>query len=263
MSDSSLAAIEVRDLTVAYGQQIVLWDLSFSIPTGKIIGIIGPNGAGKSTLLQAVMGLLPLRSGELRILGQSHKRAQKKIAYVPQRESVDWSFPASVEEVVMMGRYGRLGLFARPTRSDKEAVHQALKDVDILPYKKRQIGALSGGQQQRVFLARALAQGAELYLMDEPFSGIDARSEALIFSLLRKLCKENKTLVIVFHNLHTAAKHFDWLLLLNKRLVAVGETEEVFKEENLRKTYGPELSLLSEIRDRFAKKGFPETTHKP
>ena len=258
-----LAAIEVQDLTVAYGQQVALWDLSFSLPAGKMIGIIGPNGAGKSTLLQAMVGLLPLQSGKLRILGQLYKQAHKKIAYVPQRESVDWTFPASVEEVVMMGRYGRLGLFSRPTKSDREAVCQALENVSMLPYRGRQIGALSGGQQQRVFLARALVQGAELYLMDEPFSGIDARSETLIFDLLRKLCQEGKTLVIVFHNLHVISKHFDWLVLLNKRLVAVGDTTEVFHEENLRKTYGSELPILSEVRQRFAKQGFPETSNKP
>lgn len=255
-------AIEVRDLNVAYGQQIVLWDMAFSLPAGKLIGVVGPNGAGKSTLLQAMMGLIPLRTGEIRLLGQPHKLLRGKVAYVPQRESVDWDFPVSVEEVVMMGRYGKLGLFARPGRSDRVAVHKALADVDMLSYRKRQIAALSGGQQQRVFLARALVQEAELYLMDEPFAGIDARSEALIFSLLRSICSQNKTLLIVFHNLHAAAKHFDWLLLLNKRLIAVGETEQVFNENALKETYGAELSILSEVQQRFAQQGFPETFQK-
>ena len=247
MSDTTNIAVSVQNLTLAYGQDVVLWDLSFELPVGNLIGIIGPNGAGKSTLLKAMMGLIPPYSGEVRMLGKAHKSLSGQVAYVPQRESVDWDFPASVEEVVMMGRYGRLGLFKRPGRKDRELVEEALNAVEMLPYRKQQIGALSGGQQQRVFVARALAQEASLYLMDEPFAGVDARSETLIFTLLRELTKKGKTLVIVFHNLHTAAKHFDWLVLVNKKLMAVGPTSSVFNTQNLQATYGTELPVIASV----------------
>ena len=253
-------AVEVQDLSVAYGQRVALWDVAFSLPKGQLAGIIGPNGAGKSTLLQALMGLVPMRTGRVRLMGQPYQKKLGNVAYVPQRESVDWDFPASVEEVVMMGRYGRLGLFSRPGKKDRKAVEEALSAVEMLDYRRQQIGELSGGQQQRTFLARALVQEADLYLMDEPMAGVDARSEAFIFELLKKMAGEGKGLLIVFHNLHAATKYFDRLLLLNKRLIASGETREVFTEQNLRDTYGPDLPLLAEVGRRLAAQGFPDAS---
>ena len=214
----------------------------------------------KSTLLQAILGLVPRQTGRVKVMGETYERRSGKVAYVPQREQVDWDFPASVEEVVMMGRYGKLGLFSRPGRTDRKAVEEALEAVEMTPYRRQQIGSLSGGQQQRTFLARALVQEADLYLMDEPMAGIDARSEGFIFELLRAMTREGKSLVIVFHNLHTASKHFDQLLLLNKRVIAVGDAKEVLSEAHLRAAYGPDLPLLSEVRHRFATQGFPDTT---
>ena len=258
MAGTSISSLFVRDLTVAYGQHVALWDVAFDLPKGKLVGIVGPNGAGKSTLLQAVMGLLPLRSGEVKLFGQAMDRKKRaQIAYVPQRKSVDWEFPASVEEVVMMGCYGRLGLFNRPGKKEKEAVSKALAAVEMDGHRKKQIGELSGGQQQRVFIARALMQEADLYLMDEPLAGVDARSEQLILGILKKLCKTNKTLLIVFHSLQLVKQHFDWLLLLNRRLVAAGPIQDVFSQENMARTYGSELPLLSEISERLGK----TTTH--
>lgn len=250
-------AIEIHDLSVAYERKPVLWDVDLSLPEGQLIGIIGPNGAGKSTLLKAIMGLLPLNSGYIKINGKPLEKMRHKISYVPQRESVDWDFPTSVYEVVMMGRYGQLGLFKRPKNADKEIVMDSLRKVGMENYKDRQISQLSGGQQQRVFLARALAQQADIYFMDEPFAGVDAATEKAIIELLGEMSAQNKTVIVVHHDLQSVAKYFDWIILLNMRLVASGPINEAFTPELLQETYGGKLTLLTEISDLIQKQRFP------
>ncbi len=239
--------LEIHDLTVAYHKRPVLYGIDLAIPKGKLVGIVGPNGAGKSTLIKTIMGLIPISSGWVKIFGQPYKRAVNRIGYMPQRESVDWDFPVNVMDVVMMGRYGRLGLFRKPRKEDKAIALECLDKVKMLPYQNRQIANLSGGQQQRVFLARALAQESDLYFMDEPFAGVDAATEATIVALLHELKERGKTLFIVHHDLATAQKYFDMLVLLNMRLLACGPTEEVFNYELLQKTYGGRLTILSEV----------------
>ncbi|WP_296622658.1 metal ABC transporter ATP-binding protein [Marivirga sp.] len=249
--------IEIHDLSVAYERKPVLWDVDLSLPEGQLIGIIGPNGAGKSTLLKAIMGLLPLNSGYIQINGKPLEEMRHKISYVPQRESVDWDFPTSVYEVVMMGRYGQLGLFKRPKKADKDIVMDSLRKVGMEEFKDRQISQLSGGQQQRVFLARALAQQADIYFMDEPFAGVDAATEKAIIKLLGEMSAQNKTVIVVHHDLQSVAKYFDWIILLNMRLVASGPINEAFTPELLQETYGGKLTLLTEISDLIQKHRFP------
>lgn len=239
--------LEVHDLSVAYHQKPVLYGIDLAMPAGKLIGIVGPNGAGKSTFIKAVMGLLPLSSGWVRVYGKSYRENCRRVGYVPQRESVDWDFPVNVLDVVLMGRYGRLRLGQRPTKHDHEVARDCLEKVHMLPYARRQIGNLSGGQQQRVFLARALAQESDLYLMDEPFVGVDAATEAAIITLLRELKSRGKTVLVVHHDLSSAREYFDMLMLLNMRLVAFGPTAEVFTPEILQTTYGGRLTILSEV----------------
>lgn len=239
--------LEVHDMTVAYHKKPVLWGIDLAVPKGKLIGIVGPNGAGKSTLIKAIMGLLPLSSGWVKIFGRSYKQNLKRVGYVPQRESVDWDFPVNVMDVVLMGRYGHLGLFKRPRKQDREIARECLEKVKMLPYANRQISNLSGGQQQRVFLARALAQESDIYFMDEPFAGVDAATESAIVTLMQELKDKGKTLLVVHHDLPTAKEYFDMLLLLNMRVVAFGPTEEVFNVELLQKTYGGRLTVLSEV----------------
>lgn len=239
-------AIEIHDMTVAYDRRPVLWDVDTSIPAGNLVGVLGPNGAGKSTLLKAVMGLLPLASGEVRIFDESLDGNRRRVAYVPQRESVDWDFPTDVLDVVMMGRYGTLGMFKRPGSRDREIALECLSKVGMASFAKRQISQLSGGQQQRVFIARALAQNADIYLMDEPFAGVDAATERAIITLLQELREQGKTVLAVHHDLQTVPEYFDWLLLVNMRLVAAGPTEDVFTREILAQTYGGRLSILSD-----------------
>ncbi|MCY4419298.1 MAG: metal ABC transporter ATP-binding protein [Cytophagales bacterium] len=256
-SSGSLSSVKVRHLSVLYDRNPVLWDIDFSLPQGELIGIIGPNGAGKSTLLKSLMGLVKGHSGELKILGHPLESVRNRLSYLPQRESVDWDFPISVWDVVMMGRYGKMGLLKRPKKVDRDKVEKYLGLVGLSDYSDRQIGRLSGGQQQRVFLARSLVQEADLYFMDEPFSGIDAQTERLIFEILKKLRSEGKTVVIVFHNLQTVSQHFPWIVLLNKRLIAYGRTEDVFTEANLRETYGGELSIFSDLRNKLRHQDLP------
>ncbi len=239
--------LEIHDLTVAYHKKPVLYGIDVTVPAGKLVGIIGPNGAGKSTLIKAAMGLLPASSGWVKIFGEPFRKACGRVGYVPQRESVDWDFPVNVMDVVLMGRYGRLGLFRRPTAADRDVARACLDKVKMLPFANRQIGNLSGGQQQRVFLARALAQESDLYFMDEPFSGVDAATESAIVVLLQELKDRGKTLLVVHHDLATAREYFDTLLLLNMRLVAFGATADVFTHEMLQKTYGGRLTILSEV----------------
>ncbi|MBK7142122.1 MAG: ABC transporter ATP-binding protein [bacterium] len=245
--------IEVHDLTVAYRRKPVLWNVDFTLPEGNLIGLVGPNGAGKSTLIKAIMGLLPLLSGYVKIYGEPLENMRHKIGYVPQRESVDWDFPINALDVVTMGRYGRLGIFSRPSKEDKQIAMACLEKVGMQDFAHRQISQLSGGQQQRVFLARALTQDASIYLMDEPFAGVDAATEKAIIELLKDLKEHRKTVMVVHHDLHTVTEYFDWVMLLNMRLVKFGPTAQIFTEENLRLTYGGKLLLLSEAAEKVAR----------
>lgn len=251
--------IEIHDVTVAYDRKPVLWDIDLEIPAGKVVGVLGPNGAGKSTLLKAVMGLVPLASGAVRLWGEPLEKNRRRLAYVPQRESVDWDFPTNVLDVVMMGRYGKLGLFRRPGKHDRQIAMQALEKVGMAKYAQRQISQLSGGQQQRVFVARALAQDADLYLMDEPLAGVDAATERAIVTLLHDLRAQGKTVVAVHHDLQTVPEYFDWLVLLNLRLIAKGPTEEVFTKEKLSQTYGGRLKVLSDVAELVRQKATLKT----
>jgi len=254
MSPENPPPIEVHDLTVAYQHRPVLWDIDVVFPEGKLIAVVGPNGAGKSTLIKAIMGLVPLASGHVEVFGRPIAQARGAIAYVPQRESVDWEFPTTALDVVLMGRYGQLSLFGRPKRRDREIARNCLEKVGMADYAKRQISQLSGGQQQRVFLARALAQQTRVYLMDEPFSGVDAATEKAIVVLLQDLREEGSTVVVVHHDLHTVPDYFDHLMLLNLRSVAFGPVSEVFTPENLNKTYGGRSHLLSDVTERLRQK---------
>lgn len=236
-------------MTVAYQRKPVLWDIELSLPPGKLVGVMGPNGAGKSTLIKASLDLIPRASGRVEIFGKPYHQQRQLVAYVPQRESVDWDFPVSALDVVTMGLYGKLGWFKRVGKKERALALQALETVAMADYAERQIRQLSGGQQQRVFLARALVQDAPLTLMDEPFAGVDAATEKAIVALLESLRQAGKTVVVVHHDLQTMAEYFDYLVMLNMRVVAAGPTCEVFTEENLRKTYGGRLTMLDTVAD--------------
>ncbi len=238
--------LSVHDLTVAYHRKPVLWDIDLDLPDGKVIGIVGPNGAGKSTLLKACMDLIPRASGRVMVYGKPYKKQRQLVGYVPQRETVDWDFPVSALDVVTMGRYARIGWCWPVTRSHRAAAMTALDRVGLADFAHRQISQLSGGQQQRVFLARALTQEAQLYLMDEPFAAVDAATEQAIVRILHDLRDAGRTVVVVHHDLQTVPTYFDWVAMLNMRLVAVGPVDEVFTQVNLQKTYGGKLTLLDE-----------------
>ena len=231
-------AIEVHDLTVAYGENPVLWDIDLSVPPGVLMGVVGPNGAGKTTLIKAMLGLVRPVSGEVLVQGQPYSARSQTVAYVPQRGTVDWDFPTTVADVVTMGTYGRLGWFRRPGRKERSQAADALARVGLADLAHRQISQLSGGQQQRVFLARALVQDAPVYLMDEPFQGVDAVTERAIVEILHELRTRGRTLVVVHHDLQTVPDYFDWVTLLNVRKVASGPMAEVFTPANLRAAYG-------------------------
>lgn len=250
-------AVEFHDLTVSYERKPVLWNIDAQLPKGNLIGIIGPNGAGKSTLIKAAMGLLPLGSGFIKLFHQDLDKIRAQVSYVPQRESVDWDFPTTVMDVALMGCYPRLGLFSRPKKADKEWALECLRKVGMEAFVDRQIAQLSGGQQQRVFLARALAQQADLYFMDEPFAGVDAATESAILQVLRQLSSQGKTVVVVHHDLQSAASFFDWVLLLNMRLVASGPVKDVFTTELLQETYGGKLTVLAEVSELVRKREIP------
>lgn len=233
-------AVQINDLTVAYDAKPVLWDIDLEIPRGKLVAVIGPNGAGKTTLIKTMLGLIQPLSGDIKYIDTNGSIIQKQkchIGYVPQSESVDWDFPATVLDIVVMGRYGHLGWIRRPGKRDKEIAVKMLEKVGMAEYAKRQISQLSGGQQQRVFLARALVQEADIYFMDEPFKGVDAQTEKSIVSLLKELKENNKTVVVVHHDLQTVADYFDWVTLINMKIVANGPVEDVFHEKNLGLTY--------------------------
>lgn len=239
--------LAIDDLTVAYQHKPVLWDIDLDIPEGKLVGIIGPNGAGKSTLIKACLDLIPKASGRVLYYGKTYPVQRSMVGYVPQRESVDWDFPVSVLDVVTMGTYSRIGWF-RPVRSKhKQLAMEALEKVGLTDLAHRQISQLSGGQQQRVFLARALVQDARIYFMDEPFAAVDAATERAIVTLLHDLQEQKKTCLVVHHDLSTVSQYFDWVVLMNMRVVAAGPTREVFTQQNLKDTYGGKLALLDDV----------------
>jgi len=241
-----LPVLQISHLNVNYGKTPVLWDITLSIPRGQLVGIIGPNGAGKSTLLKSVLGLIKPISGKVELFGEPLKAVKKRVAYVPQRESVDWDFPITVRELVLMGRYGGLGLFRWLRQSDYEAADRYLDMVGMSSYSHRQISQLSGGQQQRAFIARALAQEADVYFMDEPFSGIDMATETLIVNLLKKLKESGKTVFVVHHDLNNVENYFDWVIMLNMRLVACGEVANTFNSHYLNMAFGKSCALFDE-----------------
>ncbi len=239
-------ALQVHQLSVNYDKTPVLWDISLEIPRGKLVGIIGPNGAGKSTFIKTVLGLVKPISGKVEFFGLPLKEVRGRIGYIPQRESVDWDFPITVSDLTLMGRYGKLGLFHWPRRADRAAVDHYLEIMGMGAYAQRQISQLSGGQQQRVFLARALLQEAEIYFMDEPFAGIDLATETTIMNVLRQLKKEGKTIFVVHHDLNTVEKYFDWVILLNMRLVGYGNVHQIFNPETLNIAFGKSYALFDE-----------------
>lgn len=240
-------SVKVNNLVVAYDVNPVLWDINLEIPSGKLVAIVGPNGAGKTTLIKAMLGLVKPISGSIQFTnkdGLPIKKSNNLIGYVPQSESVDWDFPATVLDVVIMGRYGHLGWFKRPGKKEKEMALNTIEKVGMSTYANRQISQLSGGQQQRVFLARALVQEADIYFMDEPFKGVDAQTEITIVNLLKELNASGKTVVVVHHDLNTVMEYFDWVTLINIKIVANGPAKAVFNEENLRNVYNNPNLLL-------------------
>lgn len=238
--------LKVEQLTANYDKTPVLWDINFAISRGSLVGVIGPNGAGKSTLLKTLLGMIEPLSGSVEFFGKPISKVRQKVAYVPQRNSVDWDFPLTVKDVVLMGRYGHLGWLKWPSAEDRKIAHEAMEKVGMLPFADRQIGQLSGGQQQRVFIARALAQDAEIYLMDEPFAGVDNATENTLITLFEELREQGKTLMIVHHDLSTVERYFSWLLMLNTCLIASGPVSEVFHRDHLLRTYGKGSMLLDE-----------------
>ncbi|MCI5997485.1 MAG: metal ABC transporter ATP-binding protein [Peptoniphilaceae bacterium] len=230
-------AVKVEDLTIAYYTKPVVWDVDLEIKKGKITAILGPNGAGKSTLLKSMLNLIPVSSGKITFFGKNYKDFRKEISYVPQSESVDWDFPTDVLDVVIMGTYGKLGWIKRAGKYEKEKSLEALKKLGMEDYIHRQISDLSGGQQQRVFLARALVQDSEIYFLDEPLKGVDAKTEKEIMKILKELKENGKTIVVVHHDLRTVREYFDEVVLLNKIVVASGKVDDVFVNENIDKAY--------------------------
>ncbi len=250
---SAESPLSIHALTVAYQRKPVVWDVDYDAPRNALIAIVGPNGAGKSTVIKACLGLVPAATGRVEFWGSPYRKVRARIGYVPQRESVDWDFPVSARDVVAMGRYGRIG-WCRPVgASHKRVALECLDRVGLADYANRQISQLSGGQQQRVFLARALAQEADLYFMDEPFAGVDAATERAIVDVLRELRAAGRTVIVVHHDLQTVPEYFDHVLMLNMRVVAHGPVAEVFTRDNLVKTYGGRLTLLAEAAEALAR----------
>ncbi|MEL6863567.1 MAG: metal ABC transporter ATP-binding protein [Bacteroidota bacterium] len=238
------AIIEIKGLSVSYERKRVLTNIYLDIEPGKVYGVIGPNGAGKSTLFKAILGLIELNAGSILINGTSIIAQRKKVVYVPQKNDVDWNFPATVYDIVQMGRYPHKSIFQRLNAEDRRIVEAALEEVGISHLAKRQIGELSGGQQQRVFLARALCQQADIFLLDEPFVGVDITTEEQIIRILKKLARQGKTTLVVHHDLSTVQEYFDKVILLNQRLIAYGDTESTFNDENISLAYGGQMTIL-------------------
>ena len=239
--------VEFHDVTVAYGRRPVLWNIDLTISEPCLFGIVGPNGAGKSTLLKAALGLVPLAGGEVRLFGEPLDRMRRRVGYVPQRETVDWDFPVSVMDVVLMGTYSRVGWLRRPGAAERAVARESLARVGLEDLAGRQIGRLSGGQQQRVFLARALAQQADVYFLDEPMAGVDARSQEQILTVLSGLRELGKLVIVVHHDLRAVTDWFDAVALIDMRLVATGPTRETLTPDNLRRTYAGAVDVLDEV----------------
>lgn len=242
-----MSTISVKGLSVSFDRKRVLTNIYLEIEKGKIYGVIGPNGAGKSTLFKAMLDLLEVDNGTVKIEGQSIDKVRKKVVYVPQKNDVDWQFPATVFDIVMMGRYPHKKVFQRLNQTDEDIAMQALEEVGMTAFKNRQIGELSGGQQQRVFIARALCQESDIFFLDEPFVGVDITTEDKIIQILKRLAKEGKTLLVVHHDLSTVRKYFDKVILLNQRMIAYGDTATVFNEENIARAYGGQLPVLHKM----------------
>ena len=240
-------ALKVSDLTVSYRNKPALWDIDLDIFEGSLTAIVGPNGAGKSTLLKAILDLLPKTSGQTLIFDKPYKKQKLKVGYIPQKSSIDWDFPATVFDVVLMGCYGELGFFKIPSKKNKQDALAALKKLDLLPYKDHQISETSGGQQQRTFLARALVQKCEIYLMDEPLAGVDAKTEKTIIGIFKVMKKEGKTLIVVHHDLQTLKKYFDHVIFLNTKVIANGSINKVLNKKNLKKTYQGKTNFLYDL----------------
>ena len=251
---TSEVPLSIYDLTVAYHRKPVLWDISLDFPPGQLIGVVGPNGAGKSTLIKAVMDLVPRASGAIQVFGKPYKRNRHRVGYVPQRESVDWDFPVDAIDVVTMGLYGRIGWCMPVRKKHRRLAAEALDRVGLGDFGSRQISQLSGGQQQRTFLARALVQDADLYLMDEPFAAVDAATERAIIDILKEMKDRGKTVLVIHHDLQTVADYFDYVVLLNMRIVAHGSVETTLTQENLQKTYGGRLTLLEEATEAMRRR---------
>ncbi|WP_322889781.1 MULTISPECIES: metal ABC transporter ATP-binding protein [unclassified Yoonia] len=238
-------ALHVEDLTVTYGANPVLWDIDLDIPPGVMCAIVGPNGAGKSTLIKAALGLVRPVAGHVRFLGRPIGQMRGQIGYVPQRHSVDWDFPTTARDVVEMGLYRDLGWLRRPGKAEHVRALAALAEVGMQDYADRQISQLSGGQQQRVFIARALVQDAPILILDEPMAGVDASTEAIIIALLKKLRDAGRTVIVVHHDLTTVQSYFDWLVMLNVRIIAQGPVAQTYSAENLRAAYGRHLAMIA------------------
>ncbi len=259
---SDKSPLSIHDVTVAYHRKPVLWDVDYDAPPRALVAIVGPNGAGKSTLIKAALGLTPIASGRIEFWGQSYSKARTRVGYVPQRESVDWEFPVSALDVVCMGRYASIGWLRRVRKADQDAAMECLDRLKLADFADRQISQLSGGQQQRVFIARALAQRADLYLMDEPLAGVDATTEKVIIDVLRSLREDGKTVLVVHHDLQTVPEYFDHTLLLNARVVAAGPVRDAFTPENLTKTYGGRLTALDDAAEALARSELAAATDK-
>ena len=237
MGQDETFPIVIKNLSVTYRTEPALWNIDLNFPEGKMIAVVGPNGAGKSTLIKAIMGLVPVTAGKVTVYDKPYPKQRNKVAYVPQRGSVDWDFPTDALDVVEMGLYGKIGWLRRPNSQTREKARECLKKVGLEDYADRQIGQLSGGQQQRVFVARALAQDPQIYLMDEPLNGVDAITEETILTILENIKNEGKTIVMVHHDLQTVDKYFDWVVMLNRNLIAAGPIKKIFTKENLDRAY--------------------------
>ncbi len=237
-------AIQIEALTVSYGSKMILRNVYLDIQAGQIYGILGPNGAGKSTLFKAILELIEPNRGEIKVFGESLDDVRNRVAYIPQKDEVDWSFPATVQDVVLMGRYPYKKFYQVINKKDRAIADRVMDQIGISHLRSRQIGQLSGGQQQRVFIARALAQEADIMFLDEPFVGVDATTEAHIMDLLRSQAAEGKTFLMIHHDLSKVDEYFDQIVLLNKRIAAVGPSSTTFTEENIKRTYGPQSKLL-------------------